>query len=126
MSLGLSIQNEICKNLHFSYCKNNYLCKVIGFLFLLTTINCKSILPIRCNRLNVFFRFFQEENPKGLTAETSRNHIFQVLRGIEFCHKNNVRLHATKNIKPGVYFTNTICTAQTHLLSTSSFTIFVV
>ena len=31
-----------------------------------------------------------EENPKGLKPDVARSHVFQVLRGIEFCHQNNV------------------------------------
>ena len=31
-----------------------------------------------------------EDNPKGLHVDTARNHVFQILRGIEFCHVNNV------------------------------------
>jgi serine/threonine protein kinase len=31
-----------------------------------------------------------EENSSGLGEETSRKYIFQVLRGIDFCHANNV------------------------------------
>ena len=31
-----------------------------------------------------------EDNPKGLTEANSRALIFQVLRGIEFCHANKV------------------------------------
>jgi len=31
-----------------------------------------------------------EENNSGLGEETSRKYIFQVLRGIDFCHANNV------------------------------------
>ena len=31
-----------------------------------------------------------EENPKGLSVDKARSHVFQILRGIEFCHMNNV------------------------------------
>lgn len=31
-----------------------------------------------------------EDHPKGLPSESARSHVFQVLRGIEFCHQNNV------------------------------------
>nr|CAD7569747.1 unnamed protein product [Timema californicum] len=31
-----------------------------------------------------------EEHPRGLGEEVSRQHIFQVVRGIDFCHRNNV------------------------------------
>lgn len=31
-----------------------------------------------------------EDHPKGLPFESARSHVFQVLRGIEFCHQNNV------------------------------------
>ena len=31
-----------------------------------------------------------EDHPKGLPIDTARNHIYQVLKGIEFCHQNNV------------------------------------
>jgi serine/threonine protein kinase len=33
-----------------------------------------------------------EEYPKGLAGDTARSHVFQVLRGIEFCHMNNVSM----------------------------------
>ena len=33
-----------------------------------------------------------EDHPKGLPPDTARSHVFQVLRGIEFCHQNNVRI----------------------------------
>ena len=54
--------------------------------------------PLNTFKLENFFLFLQEENPKGLSAETSRSHIFQVLRGIEFCHKNNVSFWVDKSI----------------------------
>ncbi|TRY80852.1 hypothetical protein TCAL_02983 [Tigriopus californicus] len=38
-----------------------------------------------------------EESPKGLDAEKSRSYTFQVLRGIEFCHKSNI-IH--RDVKP--------------------------
>ena len=31
-----------------------------------------------------------EDHPKGLPSDTARSHIYQVLKGIEFCHQNNV------------------------------------
>ena len=31
-----------------------------------------------------------EENPKGLKEDKARSYVFQVLRGIEFCHQNKV------------------------------------
>ena len=31
-----------------------------------------------------------EENPKGLSLDKAPSHVFQILRGIEFCHMNNV------------------------------------
>ena len=34
-----------------------------------------------------------EDHPKGLPLDTARSHTFQVLRGIEFCHQNNVSLN---------------------------------
>lgn len=33
-----------------------------------------------------------EEHPRGLTPEEARRRVFQVLRGIDFCHQNNVSL----------------------------------
>ena len=33
-----------------------------------------------------------EDNPKGMEPDMARSRIFQVLRGIEFCHLNNVRV----------------------------------
>jgi len=38
-----------------------------------------------------------EDHPKGLPIDTARNHIYQVLKGIEFCHQNNI-LH--RDVKP--------------------------
>lgn len=32
-----------------------------------------------------------EEHPGGLGEEKTRKHIFQVIRGIDFCHNHNVR-----------------------------------
>ena len=32
-----------------------------------------------------------EDFPKGIKQETARSHTYQVLKGIEFCHQNNVR-----------------------------------
>ena len=31
-----------------------------------------------------------EDFPKGIKPDTARSHTYQVLRGIEFCHQNNV------------------------------------
>ena len=31
-----------------------------------------------------------EENPNGLGEETTRTHLFQIIRGIAYCHNNNV------------------------------------
>ena len=36
-----------------------------------------------------------EDHPKGLSSDTARSHVFQVLRGIEFCHQNNVSVQET-------------------------------
>lgn len=38
-----------------------------------------------------------EESPKGLDADKCRSYTFQVLRGIEFCHKSNI-IH--RDVKP--------------------------
>jgi cyclin-dependent kinase-like len=38
-----------------------------------------------------------EDHPKGIPSDMSRNHVFQVLRGIEFCHQNNVIIDYFKN-----------------------------
>uniref|UniRef100_A0A1B6F466 cyclin-dependent kinase n=1 Tax=Cuerna arida TaxID=1464854 RepID=A0A1B6F466_9HEMI len=38
-----------------------------------------------------------EENPKGLGEKVTRQHMFQVIRGIDFCHKNNI-VH--RDVKP--------------------------
>ena len=32
-----------------------------------------------------------EDFPKGIKQEVARSHTYQVLKGIEFCHQNNVR-----------------------------------
>ena len=31
-----------------------------------------------------------EDFPKGIKPEAARSHTYQVLKGIEFCHQNNV------------------------------------
>ena len=33
-----------------------------------------------------------EDFPKGIKQETARSHTYQVLKGIEFCHQNNVSM----------------------------------
>ena len=33
-----------------------------------------------------------EDFPKGIKQETARSHTYQVLKGIEFCHQNNVSI----------------------------------
>ena len=33
-----------------------------------------------------------EDNPSGLDEDTARKHVFQVLRGVNFCHQNNVSI----------------------------------
>ena len=38
-----------------------------------------------------------EEQPRGLGAEEARRRVFQVLRGIDFCHQNNVSIWSVKN-----------------------------
>lgn len=39
-----------------------------------------------------------EENPKGLGEKLTREHIFQVIRGIDFCHKNKVSYRTSQHI----------------------------
>jgi cyclin-dependent kinase-like len=39
-----------------------------------------------------------EDNTSGLGEETSRKYIFQVLRGIDFCHANNVSCENHRNL----------------------------
>jgi cyclin-dependent kinase-like len=39
-----------------------------------------------------------EENNSGLGEETSRKYIFQVLRGIDFCHANSVSYRHLRKI----------------------------
>lgn len=56
------------------------------------------------NRLYLVFEYLEknlleilEENPNGLELDQVKNYIYQLLKAIEYCHRNNV-IH--RDIKP--------------------------
>ena len=51
-----------------------------------------------------------EENSSGLGEETSRKYIFQVLRGIDFCHANNVSCKKLTDSQPFAELYNAVNT----------------
>ncbi len=54
-----------------------------------------------------------EERSNGLDPETVRRYVFQLLRAIDFCHKQNV-IH--RDIKPENLLVNR-CAIVTHFIS---------
>ena len=62
------------------------------------------VFEYRMNRLYLVFEYLEknlleilEENPNGIELDQVRNYIYQLLKAIEYCHRNNV-IH--RDIKP--------------------------